>query len=325
MPAISLVVCLYKERDVVERLLHETSGVYDDLVVVHDGPERGSGSGIKDQTAEIEETPPAINFSELSANSALPDGYTAPSGSPKPGSIHQLVMQYNGRFFEGPRCFQQEPHWPFSWWQAKNDWILRLDADEFPSRELIEWLHRFRDSPEPKNDISGYTCIWPLWDGRRAVTRRWPDGRIFLFHRQRVRFFGMVEQVPIPDTCYQPIELILNHQPKRKSYGVLNILFREQAYNWRRVIAKSLIGKPTDLACWRWTLNEWPEFWCNLRRHPLRHSLVSLLRFPVHQFRGMLAVGQVPLISECLNPALHHFMLGLRVFVEKRKQGPKNQ
>jgi hypothetical protein len=318
MPAISLAVCLYKERDAVERLLHETSGVYDDLVVVHDGPERGSGSGIKDQTAEDEEKPPAIDFSKLSNNSTLPKSYTTPLSSPRPGSIHELVMQYNGRYFEGPRCFQQEPHWPFAWSRARHDWILRLDVDEFPSKELKDWLRRFREAREPPEDISGYTCIWPLWSGKRAVTRRWPAGRIFLFHKQRVRLFGMVEQVPIPDTRYEPLDLILDHQPKRKSYGIRNILFRRQAYHWRRVIAESLIGKPTDLPCWRWTSAEWPEFWYNLRHHPLRHSLVCLLRFPLYQFRGMITVRQVPLLSECLNPGLHHFMLGLRVFFEKR-------
>jgi hypothetical protein len=320
MPAISLAVCLYQERDLFERLLRETAECYDDLVVVHDGLEQGSRSEIRDQTGETGEKPPAIDFSELSDNSALPDGYTAPSGSPKRGSIHEPVMHYNGRFFEGPCCFQQEPHWPFAWSRARHDWILRLDVDEFPSKELTDWLRRFREKPEPPEDISGYTCIWPLWNGRRAVTKRWPAGRIFLFHRHRIRFFGMVEQVPIPDSRYESLSLVLHHQPKRKSYGIRNILFRRQAYHWRRVIAESLIGKPTDLPCWRWTSAEWPEFWHYLRRYPLRHSLVCLLRFPLHQFRGMITMHQVPLLSECLNPGLHHFMLGLRVFVEKRYQ-----
>lgn len=36
MPKISLVVCLYKERDLLERLLQHAEGCYDDLVVVHD-------------------------------------------------------------------------------------------------------------------------------------------------------------------------------------------------------------------------------------------------------------------------------------------------
>src|SRR5215468_5888457 len=99
-------------------------------------------------------------------------------------------------FFEQPRRFQQEPHWPFAWEQAHHDWILRWDADEFPSEDMRHWLSTFRTQPEPSANISGYTCIWPLWDGQRARTKRWPR-RIYLIHRQRVRFFGLVHQAPI--------------------------------------------------------------------------------------------------------------------------------
>ena len=316
MPTLSLAVCVFRERDLLERLLHESSGLYDDLVVVHDGPEVSNGATSPPVEAPAKEM--ALDYSALAPDASLPPFYKTPPLPPRPGSIHELVMQHDGRYFEGPRCYQQEPHWPFTWWQAKHDWILRLDTDEFPSAEMKEWLRRFREAPEPEGSISGYTCLWPLWNGRKFITKRWPLGRIFLFQKKRVHFFGMAEQVPIPDTLYEPLNLMLHHRPKRKSYGVRNVLFRRQAYRWRRVIAQSLMRKPTDLPCWRRTSDEWPEFWCNLHRHPLRHSFVSLTRFPVYQFKGMVAVGQVPLISECLNPALHHFMLGLRVLVEKR-------
>src|ERR1700730_1273143 len=146
MPALSMVVCVRGEARLFERLLRETTGCYDDLVVVHDGPADTDGSQ----------------------------------------GIERFVVQHNGRFFVRPRAFQQEPHWPFAWEQAKHDWILRLDADEFPSEELKRWLRRFRDSDEPSKGISGYTSIWPLWNGRKNVTKRWPDRRIFLFHKQRV-------------------------------------------------------------------------------------------------------------------------------------------
>lgn len=39
MPAVSMVVCLYREREFLSRLLAGAEGCYDDLVVVHDGPD----------------------------------------------------------------------------------------------------------------------------------------------------------------------------------------------------------------------------------------------------------------------------------------------
>jgi hypothetical protein len=276
MPAITLVLCVCRERELLERLLRQSAGCYDDLVVVHDGPDRAG--------------------------------------------VRALVESAGGRFFERPRAYQQEPHWPFAWGQARNDWILRLDADEYPSPELKQWLTAFRTSPGPGDAVSGYTCIWPLWNGRRAVTTHWPGGRNFLFDRRRVSFFGMVEAVPIPDAGFEPINLVLQHEPLRKSYGVRNILFRKQAYHWRRVIAESLQDSPVKLPCWRWNSLDWPPNWEELRRWPLRCALDRLFRYPVHQVRAMLRAGEFPRPSACLNPGIHHFMLGLRVCLENRRR-----
>src|ERR1700687_1133596 len=162
MPAISLVVCVSKERELLERLLDKSFGFYDDLVVVHDGP------GVNNSTASPPVDAPAkemaLDYGALAPDAPPPAYYKTLPLPAHSGSIYELVTQHAGRYFEGPRCFQQEPHWPFSWWQAKHDWILRLDADEFPSEGLKAWLRQFRDSPDPDNNISGYTCLWPLWN-----------------------------------------------------------------------------------------------------------------------------------------------------------------
>jgi hypothetical protein len=307
MPGISLVVCLYKERDLLERLLREAAGCYDDLVVVHDGPEEGQ--------MDLEQIA-AIDYAALETDEPLPEGYRRPEGLPKPGSIHELVREHGGRYFEGPRSFQQESHWPFAWSQARHDWILRLDADEFPSIELKTWLQEFRVQSESSTS-TGYTCIWPLWDGRQAVTRRWPAWRNFLFHRKRVRFFGMVEPVPFPDRPFEEVVLVLHHQPMRKSYGLRNIVIRRQAYHWRRVIALSLVGKPTDLPHWRWNSHEWPPFWQQMREHPLKSALRSLLLGPVRQAREMWKAEGSLNLSAVAGTGLHHFMLGVTVLAHQ--------
>src|SRR5581483_790413 len=166
MPAISLVVCLRKERDFLARLLRHAEGCYDDLVVVHDGPEFEVGvpPPVAAPPAEM-----AMDYAEIPAGSPIPPFYRAPTLPPKPGSTHELVLQHGGRYFEGPRCYQQEPHWPFAWSQAEHDWILRLDADEYPSTGLKEWLCKFRATEELLENVSGYLGIWPLWNGSRKV------------------------------------------------------------------------------------------------------------------------------------------------------------
>src|SRR5258706_16364249 len=113
MPAVSLVVCLHQQRDLLERLLQKSAGCCDDLMVVHDGP---------DET-----------------------------------DVRSLVEAAGGRFFERQCENQQEPHCPFAWGQAKQDGILKLDAEEFPAHELKLWVQAFRPPPEPGPATAGYT------------------------------------------------------------------------------------------------------------------------------------------------------------------------
>jgi hypothetical protein len=273
MPAISLVVCVFRQRDLLSRLLDEATGCYDELIVVHDGSEEK-----------------ALNDEQ---------------------KVETLTKSHGGRFLVGPRSHQQEPHWPMAWKEARHNWILRLDADEVPSADLKKWLQAFRVAPEPIDKISGYTCNWPLWDSTRIVTQRWPSGRQFLFHRERVRFFGMVEQVPTGDYSFEALPFILEHRPNRKSYGLHNLLLRRQAYEWRRVIVFSLLGKPTDLPCWRWTSAEWPPVWEEIRQKPLRTAVKRLLLWPVYTARDMKRTEGRTILSPIVCSGIHHCLISL--------------
>ena len=310
MPAISLVVCLYRERDLLARLVEESQGVFDDLVVVHDGPENAAPEQPREPALAVD-----FAFTKTGARA-----YRTPPAPTPAGSIQALVESCGGRYFEGPRSFQQEPHWPFAWAQARQDWILRLDADEFPSAELKRWLCRFREGDAPAESVSGFTCIWPLWDGACAVSKRWPAGRPFLFDRRRVRFFGMVEHSPVPDGRFEPVALTLEHRPKRKSYGLRNILVRRQAYAWRSVIARSLLGSPRDLPRWRCDGGEWPDFWERLRRHPLRAGLYYLLRNSLATLRSQWRDERRMMIGAALSGPCHHLLIGLRLWALRRQR-----
>ncbi len=331
MPKISLVVCLHKERDLLERLLQHASGCYDDLVVVHDGPESAElgkwklESGTDDMLYEVgwespedlslrePDAPPiklARDFADLPPDGPMPTGYRLVQGVPATGSTHELVCKYGGRFFEGPRCFQQEPHWPFGWWAAKHDWILRLDADEFPSPKMKDWLIDFKGSGQSPLGVSGYNCIWPLWNGKvEKWTQRAPS-RLFLFSKSLNESFGMAETQPMPFCCAPlPIPLLLHHQPRRKSYGISNLLYRNQAYSWRRVIALSLLKSPLQLPRWKYTKTLWPDHWENLKKQNLREAAYSSVRVGVGQMVYEVRHGSEILISAFLGTTLNQFLM----------------
>jgi len=239
--------------------------------------------------------------------------------------VRSLVESRGGRFFERPRQFQQEPHWPFAWSQTRHDWILRWDADEFPGEELCAWLRNFRRVPEPDAGVSGYTCIWPLWDGRRARTANWPR-RVCLVHRQRVRYFGMADQGPIPDNRFVELDLVLHHQPERPSYGIRYTIARPKVRRWHQEIARSLLGRPTDLPCWRWDDPNWPRRWEQIRRRPLTTALSRLLLSPFGNAREMIRYRELPRPSLLTSFPLQHLLTCLayrRLLAGRRRAMPR--
>lgn len=279
MPAVTLVVCVYRQHDLLERLLRESVGCYDELLVLHDVP-------------DVQNT-------------------------------RSVVEAAGGRFFETPSVPHHEPHFPFAWQQATHDWILRLDADEFPGNELKAWLQKFRQAPEPAEDVSAFMCSWPLWDGQRTVSKKWPDNHVFLFHRNRVRFFGLCEQGVIPDGRYEKLDLVLHHQPRRKSYDLGNILVRRQAYVWRAALARELLGKPTDLPCWRWQSETWPLEWQQIRQHPFQTALCRLV---MQTFRGLRSQWRVEkrfFPQAALSGPVHHALICLKFWQLRRQRVKK--
>jgi FkbM family methyltransferase len=314
MPKISLVVCLRGERDLLERLIEHTADCYDDLVVVHDGKEKDASSW------EPRAIPAglAIDWGCVPAESPLPAVFANIQTQPEPGSIREFIGSQGGRFIEHPRVGSLEGQSPFAWWFAKHDWILRLDADEFPSDELAQWLQIFRAVPENEITSAAFSCIWPLWNGHKKTTRNWPDNRVFLFDRRRASFVGLVEQAPIIEGRTSRLPLTLHHQPRRKSYGIRNILFRRQAWLWRKSIAHSLLQGPQSLPRWRYKNAAWPNSWNAVVADPLLEGSYRALKFPVEQYRVMRSHGEKFSAGACLNPALHHFMIGVETW---RQQG----
>lgn len=274
MPKISLIICVYGDRAPLERLLSKGDGCYDELLIIHDGPD----------------------FED----------------------VRNLVEKHGGRFIERQRAFSQEPHFPFAFGEAKHDWILRLDSDEFPSLELREWIKNFRQGPEPSRDTSGYQCIWPVWNGHKAITRGWPNKRTFLFHRQRIRWIGVFEQGAISDNRLVRIPLTLCHEPKGKSHGFENIFGKQRTGQGRTNTANALLGSPLDHPRWRYDSARWPEDWQHVKDHPIITGLYRLFVWPPRQAVAMLLAGDLPRPSIFAHAGVFHATLCFEYWKQRR-------
>ncbi len=122
----------------------------------------------------------------------------------------------------------------------------------------------------------------------------------------------MAEAPVTPDGVFEAVDLTMHHQPNRKTYGLWNILVRKQAYRWRASIANALLGKPTDLPCWRWNDEVWPEHWEEIRKRPLTTGARRLMIEPLRNLRRQWRVDRRFYLDDALNGPVHHAMLCLK-------------
>jgi hypothetical protein len=275
MPAITLTVCVHGDRSPLARLLDHSVGCFDELLVVHDGPD----------------------FEDVA----------------------QLVQEHGGNFFIRPRAYSQEPHFPFAFAHARHDWILRLDSDEFPSAELRAWVKRFREGPEPSENISAYQCIWPAWNGRKPITRRWPNKRTFLFHRNRVQCIGVYEQGIMPEHDCSRVPFVLHHEPPLRSHSPRSVFRKSRTAQGRTNAVEALTRTPLDLPRWRYNSEAWPPAWEKIRRHPIRTGLYRLIIWPLRQATAMMLAGDWPRPAVFLHSGVFHAVTCLEFWRYKRR------
>jgi hypothetical protein len=87
---------------------------------------------------------------------------------------------------------------------------------------------------------------------------------------------------------------------------------RKQAYLWREQIALSLLGKPTDLPCWRWTSDAWPVQWEEFRQKPLRMAFQRLTIEVLRTIRSHWRIEGRVICAAILGCPVHHALICLK-------------
>lgn len=271
-----MIVCTFGDRAPLGRLLDQSRDCYDELMVIHDGPD----------------------FED----------------------VRSLVEPFGGRFVERPRAFSQEPHIPFAIGQARNDWILRFDTDEYPSTELKEWLREFRRTDDVDSKIAGYQWICPAWNGHKRITENWPHKFVRLFNRNRVSVVGVCENGPQPDVGYSCPKMRLRfwHEPKTPSHGLRNIFGKPRTDQAKRNLARALLGSPLDHPTWRHHTEEWPAGWQDVKEHPVLTALRRVIVWPPRQALAMVIAGDLPRPSVFFHAGIFHATVCLEYWRERR-------
>jgi glycosyltransferase involved in cell wall biosynthesis len=172
-----------------------------------------------------------------------------------------IARRYTPHVFERPFVGHAEHHRVFAYKQARSEWLLALDADEFLSAEMAAVLPELM----ARSDVSGYQFVWPIWDGRRALTSGGPL-RLALVRRSDIELVGMIQNGPKVHGRVEARPEVLHHQPGYNNFTWKTAMSKQR--RWARLHGEELTRPFAQLPTFNYS---GPTHW------PLRRRLMNLL------------------------------------------------
>lgn len=157
----------------------------------------------------------------------------------------KIAKNYTHKIYEAPRKKRAALHLIYALKKCKNDWVFKLDADEFLSKPLQKDLNRLAQNKK----AAAYTFRWLIWEGNKYVSKDWPHKKS-MFRKSRcsfIQFPGWDE----PRTKGETIktDYLLEHRPPQ---GTNDVFWPWKKY-WNKAINR--YGKTHA----EWTLKDFEE------------------------------------------------------------------
>jgi glycosyltransferase involved in cell wall biosynthesis len=189
----------------------------------------------------------------------------------------EIAARHGARVFVQPLVGHAESATVFAFEQARGEWILSLDADEFLSPQLRAQLPQLVADPE----VNGYELVWKMWDGRRYISERGPY-KLALFRRSRVHVLGTVHAVEQVDPPVVRTQLHLEHRPLYDNFTLALVLTKWR--RWARIQAREYLRDLADMPRFNWQgTPAWPRRRRVLNRlSPLLFPLYAPVAFAAH-------------------------------------------
>lgn len=145
-----------------------------------------------------------------------------------------------------------EPHRPFSYEQAKGEWILQLDADEFLSTELRAKINELVRT----KDYNAFEFLWPIYNGQKYITKKWPHKRC-LYRKESLSYLGIPNYVAGIKGKICKVDLLLEHKPNYNNYTWK--IFNNKWLKWSKIQALTYLSDFNKINKFNYHIKEWPK------------------------------------------------------------------
>ena len=221
-----------------------------------------------------------------------------------------ICEQFGAKIFRRDFHGEAEPHRPFSFQQASGDWILQIDADEYLSSELRQNIRLLAENEA----VAAYEFVWPLWDGKRAISSSWPRKRCF-FRKNQASFLGLPHFVVEVKGRIKRSNLVLGHEPEYNNYEWLK--FKTKWLPWAKMQAEYYLKNFGVIEKFNYYQSDWPRA-VRLRKKipliilPVDFILVFFRTLLSGAYRQGLIGFQVALMQGTYRAAVDYYLYKLK-------------
>jgi glycosyltransferase involved in cell wall biosynthesis len=193
-----------------------------------------------------------------------------------------IAEEFGCRVFVAEAVGNPEYHTVFAYQQARGEWLLTLDADEFLSQELAAAIPELVD----QRTYAGWEFRWPMWDGQRYITRNGPY-KLSLFRRADTSLVGHLQSSEQVKGRVGRHEEVLHHQPLYNNFTLRSVTHKYR--HWCQIQAHELVSPYADLPKFNYSgPNRWPWY------RQVMNVLSPVLALPNGIAHFLLVLRQTP-------------------------------
>lgn len=142
-----------------------------------------------------------------------------------------------------------EPHMAVGFKKAAGPWILRIDADEFLPSDSADKLRELSQNKE----ADAYEFLWPLWNGHKRMTKRWPH-KLCFFRKEKISFLALPHFKPKIKGKTLKKDIVLEHKPLYNNFTRKK--FFEKWIPWARLHADILFRDISEIEKFNFDKND---------------------------------------------------------------------
>ena len=142
-----------------------------------------------------------------------------------------IASRFTKKIFIGERRGMMEFHLIDGIIASQGEWILRIDADETLSFELQKHIKKLASTTK----YDAYSFVWPLWDGKKAVSRHWPY-KLALYNKRSIAYLENPHTNFLVKGKIKKTPYVLEHRP---SIDMCNFTVKHK--RWIAVEAKTYL------------------------------------------------------------------------------------